>query len=57
MITVFIYGNSNNKHQLLRKTQVSVNCKGIVKGRIDLPWFQNFAKTLEPNMTSVWVQK
>lgn len=57
MITVFIYGNANNKHCLLRKVQMSTNCKGITKGRVDLEWFKVIAKDIEPNMTSVWVQK
>lgn len=57
MIELFIYGNVNNKHCLLRKMQLSANCEGINKGRINVPWFTNFAKTLEPNTTSVWVRK
>ena len=57
MITVFIYGNSNNKHCLLRKVSMSSSVKGINKGKIDLEWFKAIAKDIEPNMTSVWIQK
>jgi hypothetical protein len=37
--------------------EVSASCKGINKGRIDLEWFKDLARDMEPNMTSVWIQK
>lgn len=57
MITLFIYGNQNNKSQLLRKVEVSNTCKGVKKnGRFDLQWFKDLASTYEPNMTNIWVK-
>ena len=56
MITLFIYGNSNNKSQLLRKVQVQANKENSKKGRFNLQWFKNLAANLEPNMTKIWVQ-
>jgi hypothetical protein len=55
-ITLFIYGNSNDKHTLLRKTQVQANKNNVYKGRYNYAWFRNYASILEPNTTSIWVQ-
>jgi hypothetical protein len=56
MITLFIYGNSNGKHTLLRKTQVQGNKSNVHKGRYNYAWFRSYASILEPNATSIWVQ-
>ena len=56
MITLFIYGNVNNQHKLLRKTQVQANNKNVHKGRFNFEWFKQYASELEPNMTNIWVQ-
>ena len=56
MVTLFIYGNQNNKSQLLRTVQVSTGCKGILpNGKFNLQWFRDLASNYEPNMTTIWV--
>jgi|LakMenE18May11ns_1017448.scaffolds.fasta_scaffold9945074_10 hypothetical protein len=57
MVTLFIYGNANNKHSLLRKVQVQQTAKNTYpNGKFNLEYFRKLACDIEPNMTSVWVQ-